>query len=230
MKQEQVKEHFSRQADEYEKLMVKLVPQYLEQHQIIRSLLPNEDKHYRVLDLGCGNGILSEIVFQKLPHSYIVGFDLTENMLKAFEKKLSGYSGKFELKQGDFRTDSIGNGYDIIIAGLTLHHLTWKEIEKFYNTLYTSLNEGGLFIARDIIIDEDENVVKDQYIFWKEFIKSQGEEPEFWYSKHIEKDHPMTLTDHFAWLKKAGFSKAACQWRLYNFAITSAEKTKSKSL
>ena len=54
MKQEQVKEHFSRQADEYEKLMVKLVPQYLEQHQIIRSLLPNEDKHYRVLDLGCG--------------------------------------------------------------------------------------------------------------------------------------------------------------------------------
>ena len=55
-------------------------------------------------------------------------------------------------------------------------------------------------------------------------MQSQGEDPEFWYAKHIEKDHPMTLTDHFAWLKKAGFAKVACQWRLYNFAITTAAK------
>jgi tRNA (cmo5U34)-methyltransferase len=145
-------------------------------------------------------------------------------MLKSFKKKLSKYSGKFELKQGDFRSDSIGDEYDIIIAGLTLHHLTWEEREKFYKTLYSSLNEGGLFIARDIIIDENKDVVDDQYGYWKEFMKSQGEDPDFWYSKHIEKDYPMTLTDHFAWLRKAGFSKMACQWRLYNFAITTAEK------
>lgn len=230
MQQERVKEHFAKQADEYEKLMVKLVPQYLEQHQIIYNLLPTEDKHYQVLDLGCGNGILSELIFQKLSHSYVVGFDLTENMLKAYEKKLSNHSGKFELKQGDFRTDSIGKNYDIIVAGLTLHHLTWAEREKFYNTLHSSLNEGGIFIARDIIVDEDQEVVKDQYNYWKQFMKSQGEDPEFWYSKHIEKDHPMTLTDHFAWLRKAGFSKVACHWRLYNFAITSAEKKKIQNL
>jgi tRNA (cmo5U34)-methyltransferase len=227
MKQEQVKVHFANPASEYEELMVRLVPQYLEQHQIIYSLLPNEDKNYRVLDLGCGNGILSELVFQKLPNSYIVGFDLTEGMLKEFEKKLSEHSGKFELKQGDFRTDSIGNEYDIIIASLTLHHLTWEEREKFYKTLYLSLNKGGFFIARDIIIDEDKDVANDQYNYWKEFMKSHGEDPDDRYSKHIEKDHPMTLTDHFAWLRKAGFSKVACQWRLYNFAITTAEKQKS---
>jgi len=57
----------------------------------------------------------------------------------------------YELKQGDFRTDLIGNEYDIIIASLTLHHLTWEEREKFYKTLYSSLNKGGFFIARDII-------------------------------------------------------------------------------
>lgn len=224
MKQKQVKEHFAKQADEYEKLMVKLVPQYLEQHQIIYNLLPEEDKNCRVLDLGCGNGILSELVFQKLPHSFVVGFDLTKNMLNAFEKKLSDYSGNFELKQGDFRTDSIGKDYDIIIAGLTLHHLTWQEREKFYQDLYSSLNTGGLFIARDIIVDEDQTVMKEQYTYWKKFMESQGEDPEFWYSKHIEKDHPMTLADHFAWLRKAGFSKVACQWRQYNFAITTARK------
>lgn len=224
MKQEQVKEHFAKQADEYEKLMVRLIPQYLEQHQIIYNLLPKEDRSYRVLDLGCGNGILSELVFKKLPHSFVVAFDLTENMLNAYEKKLSNYSGNFELKQGDFRTESIGKGYDIIIAGLSLHHLTWKEREKFYSSLYSALNPEGLFLSRDIIIDEDQTIMQEHYSCWKAFMKSRGEDPEFWYAKHIEKDCPITLTDHFAWLRKAGLTKVACHWRLYNFAVTSAMK------
>jgi tRNA (cmo5U34)-methyltransferase len=224
MKQEQVKEHFARQADEYEKLMVKIVPHYLEQHQILFDLLPEEAKEYRVLDLGCGNGILTDLVFRKLPNSYVVGFDLTENMLSAFEKKVSGHTGKFELVQGDFRTDSIGEGYDIILAGLTLHHLTWEERENFYHRLYSALSHKGLFIARDIIIDEDQTIAQEQYSYWKKFMQSQGEDPDFWYSKHIEKDHPMTLSDHFSWLKSAGFTQVACQWRLYNFAITTARK------
>jgi tRNA (cmo5U34)-methyltransferase len=223
MRQEQVKEHFSKQADEYEKLMIKLIPQYLEQHEIIYDLLPQGERDYRVLDLGCGNGVLSELVLRKLPRSFVVGFDLTEKMLDAFERKLSNYADRFELRQGDYHTDSIGKEYDLIIAGLTLHHFTWEERKKFYHTLYSALNQGGLFLARDIIIDEDPAVAKDQYTHWKEFMNSQGEDPEFWYAKHME-DHPVTLADHFAWLRKAGFSKVACHWRLYNFAVTTAGK------
>jgi len=225
MNQDQVKEHFARQAEEYEKLMVKLVPQYLEQTQIICNLLPKEVRSYRVLDLGCGNGILSELVFQKLPKSFIVGFDLTADMLKAYEKKLANHAGSFELKQGDFRIDPIGEEYDIIIAGLTLHHLSRQERQPFYKILYSALKQGGLFLARDIIIDEDKAVAHDHYVYWKKFMKSQGEDPELWYSKHIDKDHPVTLSDHFAWLRQAGFSKVGCHWRLYNFAITAAQKT-----
>ena len=224
MNQDQVKEHFARQADEYEKLMVKLVPQYLEQNQLICNLLPKEVRSYRVLDLGCGNGILSELVFQRFPTSFIVGFDLTPDMLKAYEKKLAHHAGRFELKQGDFRTDPIGEDYDIVIAGLTLHHLSWEERQPFYKILYSALKQGGLFLARDIIIDEDEAVARDHYLYWKESMKSQGEDPELWYSKHIDKDRPVTLSDHFAWLRQAGFSKVGCHWRLYNFAITAAQK------
>jgi len=131
MQQDQVKEHFSRQAGDYEKLMVNIIPQYLEQHQIIQSLLPDEDRNYRVLDLGCGNGILSEIVFRKLPQSHIIGFDLTEDMLKAFAIKLSQYSGKFELKQGDFRNDSIGSEYVLLSQVLLCTILPGKREKSF---------------------------------------------------------------------------------------------------
>ncbi len=224
MKQAQVKEHFAKQADEYESLMVKLVPCYLEQHRIIRELLPAHDKECRILDLGCGNGILSEVIFSKLPRAYIVAFDLTENMLQACGKKLKKHTGSFELQVGDFRTEPIGTGYDLVAAGLSLHHLPWREREKFYKTVFRSLNNRGLFITRDIIIDEDEEIRNLHYDLWKDHMRSNGENPEFWYAKHIEKDHPVTLTNHFAWLKKAGFARIACHWRLYNFAVTSAEK------
>jgi len=223
MKQELVKEHFSKQADEYEELMARLIPHYREQHGIIYDLLPEkEQKKIHVLDLGCGNGILSDLVIRKYPGSFIIAFDLTEDMLKAYKKKHLKYSDRFELKIGDFRTDSIGGDYDIILAGLTLHHLTWEERKSFYKTLYSALSKGGCLIARDIIIDEDPYVKEYQYNLWKQFMKSRGEDPEFWYAKHIEKDYPPTLTDHFKWLKQAGFKQVACYWRYLNFAITKA--------
>ena len=224
MEKEQIKNHFAKQANAYEELMVRIIPQYKEQHEIISSLIPVDIEQCRALDLGCGNGVLSELILRKLPHSFVTGFDLTDSMLEAYENKLSNYVGRYECKLGDFQTDSIGEGYDIIIAGLSLHHLNWEEREKFYQRLYSALNSNGIFISRDIIIDEDQAIRKDQYSYWKEFMKSQGEDFEFMYSKHMEKDYPMTLTDHFEWLRKAGFSRVACQWRLYNFAITTARK------
>ena len=75
-------------------------------------------------------------------------------MLKAYKNKLSKYSNRFELKKGDFKTESIGDSYDIILAGLSLHHLDLEQRRNFYKTIYSALNAGGMFISRDIIIDE----------------------------------------------------------------------------
>lgn len=44
VKEKQVKEHFARQAGDYEKLMARLVPQYIEQNEFIYTLLPNDGK------------------------------------------------------------------------------------------------------------------------------------------------------------------------------------------
>ena len=85
MNRNEVKEHFGKQAGSYEELMVKLIPGYIEQHAIIYDLLPEEEKAHRLLDLGCGNGVLLEQVLKKYPHASIVGLDLTEEMLKAYK-------------------------------------------------------------------------------------------------------------------------------------------------
>ncbi len=225
MKDINIQEHFAKQASDYEALMTRLVPQYSEQHKIISDLLPSDkSKNYRVLDLGCGNGVLSEIVLKKLPNSHIVGFDITNEMLGAYEQKISKYTKNYELIQGDYKIDSIGKSYDIILTGMTLHHLNWDDRKLFYQKLFNSANQNAIYVSNDIIIDEDKDVREHQYLLWKQFMKEQGEDPEFWYEKHIQKDFPIILSNHFNWLKEAGFQQSACYWRMYNFAITRAVK------
>jgi hypothetical protein len=86
------------------------------------------------------------------------------------------------------------------------------------------LNNDGIFISQDIIIDESPEIAESQYSWWKSYMVSQGEDAEFWYQKHMDKDYPVTLSDHFAWLEEAGFVNPVCQWRLHNFAVTTAER------
>ena len=218
-------EHFGQQADAYEILMERLVPLYQKQHSAIYEILPEtNDADMRVLDLGCGNGILSELVLKRYPQANVVGIDRTPNMLKAYKKKLEQYRERYELILGDYRFEPIGINYDIILTGLTLHHLTWGERRDFYKVLHKALKPNGCFISSDIIIDEDWTTREKQYDVWKEFMESNGEDAEFWYNKHMEKDFPVTLSDHFKWLADVGFRNPACHWRYNNFAITSAEK------
>jgi len=225
MMTEQIIGHFAGQANTYENLMERLVPQYKKQHEIIYELLPeNLDEQLRILDLGCGNGVLSELVLKKLPNAYVVGFDLTPKMLEAYEENLSAYRGRYELMLGDYRFDSIGSSYDIVLAGLTLQHLTWGERKDFYKLIYSILNQNGSFILNDIIIDEDWDTRKFQYSSWMQFIAANGEDPEFWLDKHLTKDYPVTQEDHFQWLEQAGFAKMDCYWRYHNFAISMAVK------
>jgi len=225
MMTEQIIGHFTDQANTYENLMEKLVPQYRKQHEIIHELLPeHSEKELRVLDLGCGNGALSKVVLKKLPNAFVSGFDLTPRMLEAYEENLAEFEGRYELMLGDYRFDAIGSNYDIVLAGLTLQHLTWGERKDFYKLIYSILNPDGVFILNDIIIDEDWDTRKFQYSSWMEFIAANGEDPEFWLDKHMTKDYPVTLEDHFKWLEQAGFSKMDCYWRFHNFVITMAVK------
>ena len=225
MEQEQVKEHFRKQVADYVGLMGKLIPQYMEQQQFLCELIPfDRDEPIRVLDLGAGPGVLSELVLELYPQATVLAFDLTEGMLEACKQRLSKFEGRFNIRQGDFKTDSFEVGYDVILAGLTLHHLSNKERQKIFSRLYDALTDNGLFLAREIVIDEDPFVTDWHYSLWRSFLRANGEDDTLWYDKHRQKDHPVSVENQLTWLREAGFVRAACHWRYWNFAIISGHK------
>lgn len=150
-------------------------------------------------------------------------------MLQVCQQRLSPFDGRFEIKQGDFKSDPFGEGYDVIMAGLTLHHLDDNERRKVFSRLYAALQEGGIFLAREILVDEDPYVTALHYSLWRAFIKSNGEDDAFWFGKHRQKDHPVSIEKQIDWLGEVGFAHPACHWRYWNFAIISGRKIEKRT-
>lgn len=226
MQEKEVKEHFGKQAGDYVKLMERLVPEYIKQQEFLCKLIPfDRSDAIRALDLGAGPGVLSELVLNMFPQAKVFVFDLTEEMLTVCKQRLSEFEGRFTIKQGNFKKDSFGVGYDVILAGLTLQHLTNEERKNMFLRLYDALNENGIFLAREVIVDEDPFVTEWHYSLWRSFMRANGEDDAFWFEKHREKGHPVSVDRQIAWLKDAGFMHTACHWRYWNFAIISGRKT-----
>lgn len=121
------------------------------------------EKHPKVLDVGCGSGILS-IAALKLGASEVVGTDLDENcMTSTWENMevnhLPKELGKFyvgNLIDDEKLQETVGTGYfDIVVANILA-----DVIIPMAPVIPARLKEGGIFITSGII-DFKENEVKE---------------------------------------------------------------------
>ena len=224
MDTEQVRDHFRVQVSDYPALMKRLIPFYDEQREMMLRLLPFEpDEPIRVLDLGCGVGLMTADLLSAYPNARLTALDLIEEMLEACRERI-GQKENVTYQSGDFREDVLGSGYDLIIASLSLHHLEHSERPSFYERAHESLKPGGALIAAEVIVDENQGVRAHQYKLWQEFISENGEDAAYWYGRHLAKDHPLTIPSLLAIMGSTGLQQAGCFWRYLNFAIVSARK------
>ncbi len=219
-----VRDTFEQRTDEYDAFIPRLIPHYQEQNEIIRKLLTIDKPDLKALDLGCGTGILAQILLQQFLQCQVTGFDLSDNMLKVCADKLKVYANRLMLQQGNFAVDEIGSGYDLVLSGLAIHHLEDNDKQLLYHRIYDSLNPGGLFINRDIVISVSPHLTDLYEKLWCEYIRANGEDDVKWFAEYLEEDRPASLEIQLKWLQEAGFSDVVCHWRYLNFAIFGGHK------
>jgi ribosomal protein L11 methyltransferase len=136
----------------------------------------------KVLDIGCGSGILS-IISLLLSASYVCAIDIDPAGAIAATKKNAKLNPVnlqlLEVLSGDVLTDSaarenVGSGYDIVVANIVA-----DVIIPLTRIVKTFAKTGGLFIASGII-DERLSEVLDAFLASKIEILAQ-EEMENWY-------------------------------------------------
>ena len=215
-----VREQFEQRAFDYDGLIPRLIPRYHEQHDLILQLIPFEtNANIKVLDLGAGTGILSALILEAFPQAKVLAFDMAENMLKICQTNLSAFQERLTLQQGNFAEDDFGNGYDLVISSLAIHHLDGARKKTLFKKLFQSMNSGGILLIRDIVTGGTPRLTEQYEQLWRQYMKDSGEDDKIWFQKYLEEDIPSSMEEQTKWLAESGFADVGCHWRYLNFAI-----------
>jgi hypothetical protein len=113
----------------------------------IVASLPEFGGFNKMLDLGGGPGLIGMAVVQAHPVMKGVIFE-TPAVGKTAEEAVTEYNleGRVEVLTGDYMKDSIGEGYDLILAIGTLNFAK-HDLDAVIKKIYDALNPQGVFIC-----------------------------------------------------------------------------------
>ena len=121
---------------------------------IVRSL-PENGKTKRILDLGCGAGMLGIAIVQDAPERTGVLFDQPPMEPLMHETvALHGMGDKLSVMAGDFMKDDIGTGYDLILCSSIMLFAIMGG-PAFFKKLYDALGPGGVALCLNEGIEPD---------------------------------------------------------------------------
>lgn len=126
----------------------------LERKQTIKLVVDIFGYHFagrdtlRLLDLGCGDGVLSvNINARHKGHSYHL-LDSSGDMLAKARENLQGVNATFIAQAFEEYVSEVSSGgaYDFVFSAHAIHHLDALGKQALYRRIFAQLNPGGLFL------------------------------------------------------------------------------------
>lgn len=220
---ERVKDHFDGEAQDFDRIILKLIPHYPTMVRTLIDAIPFEkSSRLRVIDLGCGTGTVATHVLESFPNAHLTCLDFSENMLASAQKRLAPHP-MVNYVVSDLRYYTFDTKYDVVVSSLAIHHLPTNEDKyNFYRRVYENLNPGGVFYNADVVLASNDFLQAVCMNEWRQFMTrniSAEEVENKWIPTYQQEDHPAKLTDQLAWLKDIGYADTDVIWRYFNFAV-----------
>jgi tRNA (cmo5U34)-methyltransferase len=193
----------------------------------------------RVLDLGCGDGILGRTIMREYPQATGVFVDFSEHMIEAAKKKADASRATFFTEDLGTKTwtQSLGGHapFDLVLSGLAIHHLPDERKKELYREIFDLLRPGGLFLNLEHVAacsDWEKKAYDDLFVdsLWSHHqqrggTKSRDDVAQQWRHRLSEAtDILTTAEDQCGWLREIGFRDVGCFFKLFELALFGGKK------
>lgn len=213
------------------------VPDREEQIDTVVRLIP-DPREGHLLDLCCGEGLLSKALLERFPAASVHGLDGSETMLARAKETLAAFGDRFEARPFDLADRSWRSfpwPLSGVVSSLAVHHLEDREKRRLYRDLAALLAPGGALVIADLIQPAhalgaavaanawDESVRRRSLELAGNLDAHQSFRATGWNLYALTEpdpyDKPSRLLDHLHWLGQAGLADVDVYWMKAGHAI-----------
>lgn len=183
----------------------------------------------KIMDLGCGNGFLAEILLKSYPEASAILIDHSEPMIEKARIHMNDYIDRCEIIHGDFshsiKQYALPGTVDCVVSGFAIHHLPNEKKKELYEEIYDVLAPGGIFINIEHTASatpEIETMYDELFITHLASHNQRDREDvaQVYYSRPDKEDNILEKVDvQVNWLREIGFNHADCYFKWMELAV-----------
>lgn len=178
-------------------------------------------------DLGCSLGAATLAMRQGIvePACRIVAVDAAPAMIErcreavAEDDRLYGRETEVDVVESDIRDAEIANA-SMVVLNYTLQFVPTRDRDALLGRVFDGLNEGGLLVLSEKVLDEDEHMERLLVELHHEHKRRENYSALEVARKRAALENvlvPETVTEHKTRLQTIGFSRSAVWLRYFNF-------------
>lgn len=214
------------------------IPERQKMIKVLESFYANflvKKDNNRILDLGCGDGILTYRLYSIDNNIAATLIDGSEEMLDKARENLKEInntqfiSARFQdLFEKDFELPL----FDLAISSLAIHHLNRQEKKAIFEFVFKKLNIGGYFLNMDVVLSPTQELDDWYHELWRKQIidaqNAQGIKEDHQYVIDLYRDNeenkPDTLETQMSALTDIGFTGVDCYYKYGIYAVFGGKK------
>jgi len=216
------------------------VPNREEQIELMAELVPPTNAIRHVVDLCCGEGLLSREILRRRPNIIVHGYDGSPRMLAEAKDTVGEFKDRFDDQLFDLAEPgwrAFPWGVHAFVSSLAIHHLDANGKKDLFASLFASLLPGGMLVVADLVEPTTRCGRQLAAKAWDHAVRERslqirGDLSAFerfqainwnYYSDPNPSplDSPSTLVEQIDWLRVAGFVNVDVHWMKAGHAIFS---------
>lgn len=213
------------------------VPDREEQIAAVLGMIP-EPGEGLLVDLCCGEGLLSRALLERFPRARVLAMDLSPAMLGQARAVLAGHGDRFATQTFDLADRSwrtFPEPVHAFVSSLAIHHLDGAGKRQLFADLAAALKPGGALVIADLVEPATAAARELAAQAWDDAVRRRSLE----LAGHIgpwEKfragrwnfyadtepdpiDQPSSLLDQLRWLEVAGLGGVDVYWMKAGHAV-----------